>query len=87
MGATTPSILYSMVREFLLLITISLIVALPAGWIIVSNLLKQFANRIEINISVFVIIAAGTLIIALATIIFQAVKASLINPALALKSE
>ena len=87
MGAGTPAILYSMVREFLILVFISLIIAIPAGWIIVANLLKQFASRIEMNISVFAIIATGTLIIALATVIFQAVKASLINPALALKSE
>jgi len=39
------------------------------------------------KIYVFAIIAACTLMIALATIIFQAVKASLVNPALALKSE
>jgi len=64
-----------------------LIIALPAGWIIVSNLLKQFASRIEMKIPVFAIIAAGALIIALATVIFQAVKASLINPAIALKFE
>ncbi|HBC78247.1 MAG TPA: hypothetical protein DEO60_00870 [Bacteroidales bacterium] len=87
MGAGTPAILYSMVREFLLLVFISLILALPAGWIIVANLLKQFASRIEIKISVFAIIATGTLIIALATVIFQAIKASMINPASALKIE
>jgi ABC-type antimicrobial peptide transport system permease subunit len=87
MGAGTPAILYSMVREFLILILISLIIAIPAGWIIVANLLKQFASRIEMSISVFIIIATGTLIIAMATVIFQAVKASLINPALALKFE
>ena len=87
MGASTPAILYSMVREFLILVLISLIIAIPAGWIIVANLLKQFASRIEMSISVFIIIATGTLIIAMATVIFQAVKASLINPALALKFE
>jgi putative ABC transport system permease protein len=87
MGAGTTTILYSMVKEFLLLVIIALIVALPLGWIVVSNLLKQFASRIEISISVFAIIAAGTLIIALTTVFFQAYKASLINPALALKSE
>ncbi len=87
MGAGILRILYSMVSEFLLLVLISLIIALPAGWIIVSSLLKQFASRIEMKIYVFAIIAACTLMIALATIIFQAVKASLVNPALALKSE
>jgi hypothetical protein len=87
MGAGILRILYSMVKEFLLLVLISLIIALPAGWIIVSNLLKQFASRIDMSISVFIIIATGTLAIALVTVIFQAIKASMINPASALKIE
>lgn len=87
MGAGTLTILYSMVKEFMLLILISLVIALPAGWIIVTNLLKQFASRIDMKMSVFIFIAAGTLIIALVTVIFQAFKASLINPATALKVE
>ena len=87
MGAGTMTILYTMVREFLLLVLISLVIALPAGWIIVGNLLKQFASRIDINISVFAVIAAGAMIIALITVSFQAFKASLINPAEALKVE
>lgn len=87
MGADTPIILYSMIKEFLLLIVISLTIALPAGWIIVANLLKQFASRIEINIVIFIIIAAGTLILASATVLWQAFKASRINPATALKFE
>ena len=56
-GSGHLRILYSMVKEFLLLVLISLIIALPAGWIIVSNLLKQFASRIEMKIYVFAIIA------------------------------
>ena len=87
MGAGTPNILYSMVKEFMLLIFISLIIAIPAGWIIVGTLLKQFASRIDISITVFAVIAAGALIIALITVSFQAFKASLINPARALKVE
>jgi len=87
MGAGTLTILYSMIKEFILLIMISLVIALPAGWIIVTNLLKQFASRIDIEISMFIFIAAGTLIIALATVLLQAFKASLINPAEALKVE
>lgn len=87
MGAGTPAILLAMVKEYILLIVISLAVALPAGWIIVENLLRQFASRIEISIPVFIAIAAGALVTALATVTFQAVKASLINPAEALKIE
>ena len=87
MGAGTLTILYSMVKEFLLLVVIALAVALPAGWIIVENLLKQFASRIDMSILIFIAIAVVTMIIALATVTFQAFKASLINPAEALKVE
>jgi ABC-type antimicrobial peptide transport system permease subunit len=87
MGAGTLIIIYSMIKEFILLVMISLVIALPAGWVIVTNLLKQFASRIEMSIWMFIFIAAGTLIIALVTVIFQAFKASLINPAEALKVE
>ena len=87
MGAGIPAILFSVVKEYLILISVSLVIALPAGWIIVENLLKQFASRIEVNIMIFVIIAAAAFLIALATVTFQAVKASLTNPAEALKVE
>ena len=87
MGAGTLTILYSMVKEYLLLIAIALVIALPAGWIIVGNLLKQFASRIDLNFLIFAGIAAGSLTIALVTVTFQAFKASLINPAEALKVE
>jgi ABC-type antimicrobial peptide transport system permease subunit len=87
MGAGTITIMFSMVKEFLLLILISLVIALPAGWIIVGNLLKQFASRIDMSVPVFAGIAAGAVIISLITVTFQAIKASLINPAEALKVE
>ena len=87
MGAGTLTILYAMVKEFMVLILISLIFALPAGWIIVGKLLNQFASRIDMSIPVFATIAAGAFLIALITVSFQAFKASLINPAAALKVE
>jgi putative ABC transport system permease protein len=87
MGAGTLIILYSMMKEYLVLVLIALAIALPAGWIIVDNLLKQFASKIDLSILIFALIAAGSLIIALATVTFQAVKASRINPAEALKVE
>mgnify|MGYP001139045347 CR=1 FL=1 len=83
----TPLQIKGPMMAFLLLIVIALVIALPAGWIIVGNLLKQFANRIDLSAGVFIAIAAGALIIALITVTFQAVKASLVNPAAALKME
>ncbi len=87
MGAGTIQIIWNMVKEFLFLILISLVISLPAGWIIVENLLKQFANRIDISVLVFAAIAFGALMVGLVTVSFQAFKSSLINPAIALKVE
>jgi putative ABC transport system permease protein len=87
MGAGTVIIMWNMVREVMLLVLISLVIALPAGWIIVENLLKQFASRIDMSIPVFAGIAAGAFAVALLTVSFQAFKSTLINPAVALKVE
>lgn len=87
MGAGTVTIQYLMIKEFLILVGISLLIAIPAGWLIVGNLLKQFASRIDLLIIVFIIIAVCALIIALITVSFQAFLASRINPAEALKIE
>ncbi len=87
MGADPHMIIYAMSKDFLVLVVISIIIAVPVGWIIVQNLLKQFAYRINISVPVFIVIAAGAVIIALLTISYQAFRATRINPAVALKVE
>jgi ABC-type antimicrobial peptide transport system permease subunit len=87
MGADSLLIMYTVSRDFLVLVGISIIIAVPVGWIIVENLLRQFAYRINVNVSVFVLIAAGAILIALATVSFQAFRATRVNPAVALKVE
>ena len=81
------AVVVTMVKEFLWLVVISLIIALPAGWVIVNNLLKQFPYRVNADTMVFVLISAGAILIAAATISFQAYRATHINPAEALKIE
>jgi putative ABC transport system permease protein len=87
MGASSFKVMYALSKEFLLLVLISIVIAVPIGWIIVGNLLKQFANRIEINIMVFAVIAIGAVVVAILTVSFHAFKATGINPAEALKVE
>lgn len=86
-GAGSFAVMYTLSKEFLLLVLISIVIAIPVGWIIVENLLKQFAYRIEMNIVVFISIAIGSILIAMLTVSFQAYKATGINPAEALKVE
>lgn len=87
MGADSVTVMYTLSKEFMLLVLISIIIAIPLGWIIVGNLLKQFAYRIEMSMLVFTGIALGAVIIAMLTVSFQAYKATGINPAEALKIE
>ena len=87
MGADSLIVISTMAREYLILVMISLLIALPAGWVIVHKLLQQFPYRIDMNIMVFVAIAVGTVIVAMLTVSYQAYRASCINPAEALKIE
>jgi putative ABC transport system permease protein len=87
MGAGSYSVMYTLSREFLVLVLISIVIAIPLGWIIVENLLKQFANRIDLSLLVFAVIAIGAFLVAMITVSFQAYKATGINPAEALKIE
>lgn len=87
MGADSLIVIRIMIREYLVLVMISLLIALPAGWVIVNKLLQQFAYRIDMNIIVPAGIAVGTILIAMLTVGYQAYKASCINPAAALKIE
>ena len=59
MGADSLSVMYTLAREFLLPVLISIVIAIPLGWIIVSSLLKQFAYRIDLSFLVFAGIAVG----------------------------
>jgi predicted permease len=87
MGAGSFTVMYTMAKEFLVLVLISIFIAIPVGWIVVGKLLKQFAVRIEMDIFVFAGIAAGAIVIALLTVSIQAYRAAGINPAEALKVE
>jgi ABC-type antimicrobial peptide transport system permease subunit len=87
MGADSMKIVYTMAREYLILVLISLLISLPAGWLITDKLLNQFAYRIDLSLSVFAGIAAGAMLVAVLTVSFQAFRASRINPAEALKVE
>lgn len=87
MGADSIIVMYTLAREFLLPVLVSIVIAIPLGWFIVRSLLKQFAYRIDINPFVFAVIAAGAIVIAMLTVSYHAYKATGINPAEALKVE
>jgi len=87
LGATAGSIVYLFSKEFIILIAIAFTIATPIAWYYMHQWLQAYAYRI--NISWWLFAAAGlvAIIIALATISFQAVKAAIANPVKSLRSE
>ena len=87
LGASVPQIVGELSKDFLKLVLVAAIIALPIAWYSMSQWLMDFASRI--NVSWWVLLMAGiiAMIIAFVTISFQSVKAALANPIKSLRSE
>ena len=87
MGASVNSILVLLSKDFLKLVFIALLVAVPIGWYIMNNWLEDFAYRINLNWWVFAVAGIAALLIAVATITLQVLRAAVDNPVKSLRSE
>ncbi len=87
LGATVPSLVMLLVKDFLVLVIISNIIALPAAYYFMNRWLQEFAFRASPGWSVFVYAAFTAIIAAVLTVSFQAVKAALTNPSQILRAE
>ncbi|MBX2923406.1 MAG: ABC transporter permease [Chitinophagaceae bacterium] len=86
-GASTENIVRLLSKDFVKLVLIAFIMAIPVAWWVMQSWLQQFAYHIKISWFVFVIAGATALLIALITISFQAIRAAVANPVAALRSE
>jgi putative ABC transport system permease protein len=87
LGASVENILFIFSREFLKLIFIGFVIAAPVAWYFGNEYLNQFAYKISIGPSVFLIGLAATLLIAIITVAYRSVLAATANPVDALRSE
>lgn len=87
LGASDQLILRLLINDFLKLIVISTVIAIPCAYIMANKYLSDFAYRIGMPLEGFVIVVAGLLIICIVTILFQARKAALSKPISSLKYE
>ncbi|MCG2617084.1 ABC transporter permease [Terrimonas sp. NA20] len=86
-GASVANITAMLSTDFLRLILISLIIAFPLSWWIMSTWLQNFAYRITINPYIFIIAGISIIMLTLFTVTFQSVKAAMTNPVKSLRSE
>lgn len=87
LGASVGNITAMLSADFLKLVIIAIVIAIPAAWYLMSKWLQDFAYRIDIQWWVFVIAGMLAVLIAFATISYQAIKAALMNPVKSLRSE
>ncbi|MGC4035747.1 MAG: ABC transporter permease [Chitinophagaceae bacterium] len=87
LGATSSSIVYLFSKEFVILIAIAFVIAAPVAWFYMHKWLQDYAYRIDISWWVFAIGGLASIVIALATISFQAIKAARTNPVKSLRTE
>lgn len=87
LGASVGSIVAMLTREFLLMVLIASIIALPIAYFLMSKWLNDFVYRISIQAWVFVLAGGIVAIIAISTVGFHSLKVSLANPNDALRDE
>ena len=87
LGASVPSIVALLSKDFLKLVLIAILIASPIAWWAMDKWLRDFAYKIDIEWWVFALAGALAIVIALLTVSFQSVKAALMNPVKSLRSE
>lgn len=87
LGASVPNVVALLSKDFLKLTLLASIIAFPVAWYFMNRWLEDFAYRININWTVFIIAGLSTLLVALLTVSFQAIKAAMANPVKSLRTE
>jgi putative ABC transport system permease protein len=87
MGASVTGIVALLTREFVKLVIIAFVIAVPLGYYAMNKWLTGFAYKIELDILVFVLAGIISLLIAWLTISFESVKAAVSNPVKSLRNE
>jgi putative ABC transport system permease protein len=87
LGASVPNIVTMLSKDFARLVMISALIAFPVAGFAMHRWLQDFAYRIDLAWWIFVCAAVITLLIAVGTVLFQAIKAALANPVKSLRTE
>jgi ABC-type antimicrobial peptide transport system permease subunit len=87
LGASVADITFLLIRDFVLLILISLLIAFPAAWWLMNQWLDDFTYRTGIGAGVFIFAASTLLLVTLLTTSYQVIKAAFVNPVRSLRTE
>lgn len=87
LGASVLSVWRLLSKDFIVLVSISLLIAIPVAYYFIHNWLQNYEYRTAISWWIFAAAGIGAIIITLLTVSFQAIKAAIANPVESLRSE
>ncbi len=87
MGASVVNLWAMLSKDFVVLVMVSLLLAIPMAWYFMNNWLEKYDYRSTIAWWVFASAGFGALLITLLTVSYQSIKAALSNPVSSLRSE
>lgn len=87
MGASVTGIVALLSKEFIKLVIVAFVIAVPLGYYAMNKWLLGFAYKIELNAFVFVFAGFISLMIAWLTVSFESIKAAISNPVKSLRNE
>jgi putative ABC transport system permease protein len=87
LGASVPNLWRMLSGEFVMLIIVACVIAVPTSYYFLYNGISGYEYRTEIAWWIFAAASGGALVITLATVSFQAIKAALANPVNSLRTE
>jgi putative ABC transport system permease protein len=86
-GATQFSLLKVLSHEYIIMVAVGNILAFYPSWILVNKWLQQFAYRIDLSLSIFVLAFIASGLLAMVSIFYVIHKTAQTNPAYILRSE
>ena len=87
LGASVPSLVRVISREFLVLVMIAILIALPLARIVMSRWLQNFSYRIDITWFSFLVSGLFVVAISLATAAFRSLRAARVDPVHSIRYE
>ena len=87
LGASEFNVIYILSKDFTKPVLISILIALPIGYLLSQNWLNSFAYRIDLKLWFFMVSGFLAFLISLATVFFQAFRAAKMSPIEAIKTD
>ena len=87
LGASVQQVLLLISKEFLKLVLVAFVIAVPLTWWFMNNWLDKYTYRVTISIWLFGVVGAVVLLLTLVVVSLNTVRAAMSNPVKSLRTE